>query len=270
MPRLITTDEQLHRHLPNIISPARGETPLIERLLSHIEMAERWALATFTPEFYTGITDVAERLVVAEAMRRAIPSLDIVLTPNGFGVVSTQTLTPASKARVESLTASMLELRDEAVGELLTRLPTIGQWRHSPQAEWFSQTLFPDLSFLSALHTPPSTDKWDKYVELRPQILDIEASLAEEWFSPELMQSLRTRSLGGSLSTLEKHLVSAVRAQVISFLRTAEFNSRRLSDIVNFIRSNPEGFPLWHSSATAQLFSPPKFTNKKSNAGYFF
>ena len=34
-------------------------------------------------------------------------------------------------------------------------------------------------------------------------------------------------------------------------------------DIVNFIRNNPEEFPEWHNSDTAQLFSPPKFENKK-------
>ena len=44
---------------------------------------------------------LCSRLVVADALRRAIPSLDIVLTPNGFGVVSTQNLAPASKPRVD-------------------------------------------------------------------------------------------------------------------------------------------------------------------------
>ena len=38
---------------------------------------------------------------------------------------------------------------------------------------------------------------------------------------------------------------------------------RKIFDIMNFIRNNPNEFPEWHNSDTAKLFSPPKFENKK-------
>lgn len=97
--KLIKTDAQLRSHIPHIIASVKGETPFIERLTLFLDLAEDWVKTTFTGEstFNTicGYTDsnplkiTTSRLVVAEALRRAIPSLDIVLTPNGFGVVNT-------------------------------------------------------------------------------------------------------------------------------------------------------------------------------------
>ena len=95
--KLITTEEQLCSHIPNIISSVKGETPLLEKLSLFLDLAEDWVINTFTSTstFNTicGYTDsnniriLCCRLVVAEALLRAIPSLDIVLTPNGFGIV---------------------------------------------------------------------------------------------------------------------------------------------------------------------------------------
>ena len=43
-----------------------------------------------------------------------------------------------------------------------------------------------------------------------------------------------------------------------------------LFDFVNTIRDNPEEFPQWYSSATANLYAPAVFENKKESLGYWF
>ena len=43
-----------------------------------------------------------------------------------------------------------------------------------------------------------------------------------------------------------------------------------LALIVNFIRQDESAFPEWHQSATAALFAPPIFRNRKQSSGYFF
>ena len=65
-------------------------------------------------------------------------------------------------------------------------------------------------------------------------------------------------------------IVRQVKAQVVGYLRSGSFNSRRLADIVNYIRLNPEFFSEWHQSETAKLFAPPVFRNEKKASGYFF
>lgn len=277
--KIITTEAQLRAHIPNIIATVKGEMPFIERLAHFLDLAEDWVKTTFTSEstFNTicGYTDnnnikiLCSRLVVADALRRAIPSLDIVLTPNGFGVVSTQNLAPASKPRVDRLVGSMLAHRDDCIAALLPELVGASKWLTSSQADFFGATLFPDLRIVDAVGGATGS-KWDRYLELRPQVIDLEASLAEEWLSPELMSALRSENLRGDLTQQRSEIVRQVKAQVVGYLRSGSFNSRRLADIVNYIRLNPEFFSEWHKSETAKLFAPPVFRNEKKASGYFF
>jgi len=277
--KLITTDEQLRSHLPNVIATVKGETPFIERLSLFLDLAEDWVKTTFTSEstFNTicGYTDsnnikiLCSRLVVADALRRAIPSLDIVLTPNGFAVVNTSNLVPASKPRVDRLVGSMLSHRDDCIAALLPELVGASKWLTSSQADFFGSTLFPDLAIVDNVGESTGS-KWEKFLELRPQVIDLEASLAEEWFSPELMSALRYENLSGDLTEKRSEIVRQVKAQVVSYLRSGSFNSRRLADIVNYVRLNPEFFSEWHQSETAKLFAPPIFRNEKKASGYFF
>ena len=279
MAKLITTDAQLRSHLPNIIASVKGETPFIERLALFLDLAEDWLRTTFTSEstFNTiaGYTDsnplkvLTSRLVVADALRRAIPSLDIVLSPNGFAVVNTSNLAPASKPRVDRLIGSMLSHRDDCIAALLPGLVGASKWLTSSQADFFGATLFPDLAIVDSVGNVQGC-RWERYLELRYQVIDLEASLAEEWLSPELMSALRTENLRGDLTEKRSVIVRQVKAQVVGYLRGGSFNSRRLADIVNYIRLNPEFFSEWHQSETAKLFAPPVFRNEKKASGYFF
>lgn len=279
MAKLITTDEILRQHIPNIIQTVKGEVPFIERLSLFLDLAEAWVTDTFVsvPTFNTicGYTDsnpvkiLTARLVVADALRRAIPSLDIVLTPNGFGVVNTSNLAPASKPRVDRLVGSMLAHRDDCIAALLPELPGASKWLASAQADFFGATLFPNLCICDAVGGA-TCSRWEKYLELRYQVIDLEASLAEEWLSPELMSALRSENLRGDLTSKRSEIVRQVKAQVVGYLRSGSFNSRRLADIVNYIRLNAESFEEWHKSETAKLFAPPVFRNEKKASGYFF
>ncbi len=277
--KLITTDAQLRAHIPNIIASVKGEVPFIERLALFLDLAEDWVKTTFTSEstFNTicGYTDsnniklLCSRLVVSDALRRAIPSLDIVLTPNGFGVVNTSNLAPASKPRVDRLVGSMLAHRDDCIAALLPELVGASKWLASDRATFFGATLFPDFSLIEAT-APIQGSKWERYLELRSQVVDLEASLAEEWFSPELMSALRSENLRGDLTEKRSEIVRQIKAQVVGYLRSGSFSSRRLADIVNYIRLNESDFKEWHGSKTAELFAPPVFRNRKEAKGYFF
>ena len=277
--RLITSEEQLRQHLPNIVQTVKGETPFIDRISTFIDLAEDWVKTTFTSEStFNTICGYADnniiktqtaRLVVADALRRAIPSLDIVLTPNGFGIVNSSNIAPASKPRVDRLVGSMLSHRDDCIAAMLPELVGASKWLSSSQAEYFGSTLFPTLDIVNAVGGATGS-KWDKYQELHPQIYDLEASLAEEWFSPELMAQLRSENLRGTLTGPRRSVVLGIQSQMVAYLKGGTFNSRRLADTVNYIRQRSDDFPEWHNSETAKLFTPPVFRNVKKSAGYFF
>lgn len=270
-------------HIPNAIISVKGETSLFEKISVHLEAAENWVRDTFTSDkTFNTIVGYTEdnpirvnlcRLVASEALHKAIPSLDLVFTPNGFAVTQTQNLTPASKQRVDRLIGSMLSQRDECIARLLPELVGASQWLKSAQAQFFGSTLFPDLSLIDQFPVPNSQSprsRWERFLELRPQIIDLEASIAEEFISPELMSALRSENLRGDLTGKRSEIVRQVKAQVVGYLRSGSFNSRRLADIVNYIRLNAESFEEWHKSETAKLFAPLVFRNEKKASGYFF
>lgn len=279
--KIITDQETLAPYIPNMIVNVKGETALFDKIAVHLQAAEDWVIRTFTSQKsftaivgYTAdnpIRTLTARLIVAEALRLAVPSLDLVFTPNGFAVTQTTNLTPASKQRVDRLIGSLNTLRDDCISQLLPLLPGVSQWLNSDRAEYFGATLYPTLELVNQIPVSNSqSPKWERWLELRPKVIDLEASLAEEWLSPELMSVLRDRNLRSTLPDTDKRFVSEIQAQIVGYLVNGSFNSRRLADIVNFIRKNPAAFPEWHNSATAELFSPPTFKNKKNASGYFF
>ena len=279
--RIITNQETLAAYIPNMIVNVKGETALFDKIAVRLQAAEDWVIRTFTSQKpftaivgYTAdnpIRTLTARLIVAEALRLAVPSLDLVFTPNGFAVTQTSNLTPASKQRVDRLIGSLNTLRDDCIAQLLPLLPGVSQWLNSDRAEYFGSTLFPTLEILDQFPNSNSQpSKWERWLELRPKVIDLEASLAEEWFSPELMSVLRDRNLRGTLPDTDKRFVVEIQAQIVGYLTTGSFSIRRLADIVNFIRRNPAAFPEWHNSATAELFNPSVFKNKKNASGYFF
>lgn len=283
--KLIPDNETLLRFVPNTITAVKGEKPLFDKISVHLDLAEDWVRYTFTSDkTFNAIAGYTEdnpirinlqRLIVAEALHRAIPSLDLVVTPNGFAVTQTANLVPASKPRIDRLLSSMLARRDDCIARLLSdQLPGASQWLNSPQAAYFGATLFPTLEIVKSVAPTsdlrPLTSDWDKYQALRPQIIDLEASLAEEWLSPELLSVLRERNLARTLTAVDRPLVAQIKAQIISVLQGSPISTRRMQDCVNYIRQRPSDFPEWHSSDTAKLFSPPKFINKPTAKGYWF
>ena len=276
--KIITCEVELRKYLPNVFATVKGEVSLFDKVKVDIDLAENWVIETFTSSktFNTicgyvednPIRIITAKLIASEALRRAIPSLDLVLTPNGFGVVSNQNIAPASKERVDRLIGSLADYRDECIGNLLLLLPKESEWLESAQAAFFGETLFPDLAITDQVKGTGS--KWERYLALRPMILDIEASLAEEFFSPELMVRLRNEVLRKTHTSVLARVINAIRGQVVDLLNGGSIRMRDMIDVVNHIRCNPDLFPEWLDSETAKLFAPPVFRNEKKASGYFF
>lgn len=286
---LITTNEQLTALLPNIAVSVEGETPLIEKLIPFLESAEEWVKQHFVPEPLFSEIAVAEdnhplsiinyqlmRLTAMEAFRRALPHLDVILTPNGFGIVSNTNIAPASKERISRLLDSLLENRDAAIAQLLSILCKLPQWLSTEQAEFFRATMFPNTALANRFQRI-AEGRWEQYNTLRLSLLPIEEHIATQYISEPLMATLRAQVQSRRFST-DKHkhicrVLQAVEADCLGNAASTTLSPRAhqtLSQIVELIRSNPEDFPQWYASATAQLYAPPIFENKKESKAYWF
>ena len=123
---IIGNDSELRKYIPNVLTTVEGESSLYEKMLPYLEVATDWlcrnVIATEYPAFQRVKGTMVQKCIVAEAFRLAVPSLDVVLTPNGFGIVSTDRIAPASKERIERLQSRLELYRDELIINIITQL----------------------------------------------------------------------------------------------------------------------------------------------------
>lgn len=103
------------------------------------------------------LCNVVKNWVSLRAFLGVFRQLDLVLTPTGFGVVSTNQMAPASKQRVDALIG---QLRDNALsihGRLLEELCKVSDWGQSDQARENIDTLFFDFRLLQKMQGPATS-----------------------------------------------------------------------------------------------------------------
>ncbi len=275
---LIETDQQLRAFLPNALTTVEGETPLYDKISPYLVKAQSWLAKNFTgTEILTAIGQLAQEdelrrlcahITAVDALRRAIPSLDLILTPNGFGIVSNQNIVPASADRVKRLIDSLLANRDSLANDLLDLLAQRSDWQQSPQGQFFGASLWPsfELATMAGFHT----DTWAHYQSLRLNVLNIEQDLAEHFVSEELMARLRRNMLLRQATPEERSIIDGIRQTTLEMLAGKPLDFKRMTSIVQRIRTKPHLYPEWQDSYTSMLFCRPSFENHKDAAGYWW
>lgn len=270
---IIGNDSELRKYIPNVLTTVEGESSLYEKMLPYLEVATDWlcrnVIATEYPAFQRVKGTMVQKCIVAEAFRLAVPSLDVVLTPNGFGIVSTDRIAPASKERIERLQSQLELYRDELIINIITQLQL-------NYPEWTQITIQGKSAFSTFFPTPElahlcgyTEHLFDHYQQLQPKVLLIQQRLANEFFSPELIAALledvrsRKYTYQSAYYTLRRNVIDTIRSLILEELNGHPVHPQAYYDLVNTIRNNPTVFPEWQSTATATLFEPNVFKNKK-------
>ena len=284
MPTLISDNDTLKKYVPNTLKEVAGEQLLFDKIRHHLQQAEQWLTDTFvssetmgrirTYSDNTPLLHYCRIITTAEAMLHAIPQLDLILTPNGFGIVSNQNIAPASKERIERLLLSLEKLRDDTLQIILSMLPDAHHWTASSQYDYFAATMFPGLDIIHQLGFADHI--WLRYQDTRSKLLTIEQRLETEYFSKPLMDTLRTANILSkwdmTFDTVQyKRMYQRISAIEFSILRIGEYPIPSIIDTVNIIRSAKGNvFAEWKQSDTAKLFQDHGYKNKKECGGYFF
>ena len=102
---------------------------------------------------------------------------------------------PANKERVERLLLSLEKMRDDTLSILLPLLANTEAWATSDPCQYWSQTLYPWLDLPRKLG---STDHvWQTFQAIHEKQVAIEERLANDFFSCELLATLRQAELLG-------------------------------------------------------------------------
>ena len=284
MSNLISDNTTLLKYIPNTLKAVAGETSLYDKIQYHLLHAEQWLTTTFvstdtmsrikTYSDSTPLLHFCRIIVTAEAILHAIPQLDLILTPNGFGIVSNQNIAPASKERIERLLLSLEKTRDDALQTIQPMLLEAHHWINSAPYDFFAKTMFPTLDIVHDLGF--NDHIWQRYTDIRNQLIIIEDKLARDYFSENLMETLRKCIIKNDFSStkepsVHQKLSNRIRSIEFSILRTGEFPTPSIIDAVNLIRTSKfTTFPEWWTSDLHDLFKDHGYKNKKDSAGYFF
>lgn len=282
------TNETLLRHIPNYIAAGYNETSLLDKIQPSVEIAGLWADANICPREIVAdnqkLSAMLDDVIALRALCLAAPMLDVTMHPNGLAIVNTESLAPASAERskefISALNKHLLGFIDAFIDEITeyNRMPDkpkqyeemFGKWSESRSAKkiWLA-TIFQNCSQIVSYTGIMET--WPHVINSIMIIRIQESLLAEKWISPELMVVLRKKTYPEEHWIVYAELLSVLRRELGKTLSgTSPIDRFAMRSAVELIRKNPDAFPQWHKSATARLFDPPVFRNKKKSGGYFF
>lgn len=280
MLKIITSDEILREYFPNTLVTVDDEVTFFDRISSYLITAEEWVKKqllgnSLFDAIAVGSHDtmfvLVARIIVNDSLSRAVPSLDLILTPNGFGVVNNNTIAPASKDRIDRLIQSLIFERNFCIQELLHLLRTCTEWHGSEQCHWLASSLIQSLDDDKSPENGGLINHWEEFIKLRQNAERYERELMRCWIGSDLLNALRyERATASSSSPIRYDITFALRNIVVRAVRCQELDTNLLTAIVDKIREMPDSFPEWHNHEIASYFNPPIFLNEKTSSGYMF
>ena len=277
------TDDIIRSVIPNIQLAVSGENPWVDKLNSFIIEAENFVdywIAPLSIIDKCELQDLACQFIIWRAWSKAVNILDLVLTPNGFAVVSNQTLAPASKERVAAALNNAVRQADSIACRLLDSLRKSDFWLESEKSKFYD-TLFPNLNSLDQFFLLNDQNlKFFYFLKNRYAIRKAEKFIALNYISSDVLKHLRI--LANDISLInnvadhedEIEILNAVRKAVafdvndpidhISYKKQCELIIRLLDN------SNSELSDVWRSSLTYRVLTSKPFCNEKNSSAYFF
>lgn len=263
------TNDDIRRYLPNVLTEVEGETPLAEKLAPFINSAKNWLETEYLgPDDFLcwQHNELAMGILVCKAVAAALPSLDLVVTPTGMAVVSTDTMAPASKERVERLINSLQEHIHAAIPTLLDYCHTYAEWCKSERGQYFCATFIGPRD-ADCIGMP--------YEEARRRAILVESALADRYLGHDMMGALRDDYNYRAVSR-SNSLVNLVIATVTNLIAIKDFN-RGLDQnalwhasrpIVNELNYHPTYKNMWEASM-GDIYNAMGFKNDIKGGFYF-
>ncbi len=260
--------DYIRKSIPNVILEVEGEIPLADKLAPWIRSAKDWIESEYIgPDDFLNEADNARAIyiVVMKAFADAVPSLDLVVTPTGFGVVSTDSVAPASKDRVNRLVESIRSQIDAEIDTLLEFCRQYPEWRSSERGKYFCAT------FLSSIRDCRKM-VFDSYDQMRRQAMHVESLMEERYFGHNLITRLRDEY--NSRKPYAYHdLAQQVRSAVLDVVYRSDATLENAlwlycRPIIEMIGRYPDYYDIWHDEMGSR-FQPERFNNNIKGS-YFF
>lgn len=236
------------------------------------ELLERIDVDEFAPadpdsDRLSSLQSAVRKHVCASAYIDAIPQLDLVLTPTGFGVVSNQNVVPASAERVRTLRAQLVRQRDIYFDDILDFARPFVDWSESAEGRRLFGRLFwrADQMRSFGVANPARSD-------LAERIPDIDYAAGEisRRLSPELYEALCLAESRDSVTPMQSIVITMWRQATVAHARHDGSYNGFVDQMLRFVESSLDDFPEYRDSQTYQANHFSRYENKKDDPCFFF
>lgn len=274
------TKEMFDHYVPAFLSPTEEVLDKMAASIAGTEAAAREQLGDITPYATSTITDRLNAFICRRAAYEAIPQLDLVLTATGFGVVSNQNLTPASRERVESL-REQLRKDSSTDFDLLVMNLLATEWKATTEAETFVQSLLwcPLLLRNNGVTWQNRQVYHEEMRQLMPTLRAAESKLRHvmsDELHGKILELLRLGTLSaGGVSAGYSLACKRGREYLAAYLKDRSaagetYAGTILYDLERILDKYAAAMVEYAESQEYKAKKTPRYANKKDDATYFF
>lgn len=270
---ILQSKEQFVKYVPTAAASAW------EDLITYVEASERWLRTEVlgnvlyleihdTPGKHGDLLDTCMKIISLDAYRRAIPFLDLVQNANGFAVVSSDNLAPASRDRVNRLIEATIKERDEEIEVLISYLEDTTSyhdaWKGSKAFSVLSDCLITTAKELKLLCNWHGTRT--DFLKLKPDLLLRSYTDIGKWIGREYIDELVEQQRDGDLTSDNKTVINFLKVVLANFVVGDPVNANRsLEDVITFLDKNVSKYPTYGNSVEYKVRHAEKFENSTGN-----
>ena len=205
-------------------------------------------------------------LVCMKAFANAVRRNDLILTPTGFGIVSTDKVAPASKDRVnamlDELWQNIYDTRDSLVDALIGN----ADWYDSIQAEQVVATVFCHISDYKRY----GADHEQYYIGTDPKVRAANHILIQH-ISKEFNAELLTAIRRGTVSDAQLTVIEQMKRFIGGNLAQNKYAARSAyEDLISTLDSSLETYTTYANSEAYKLNHFTHYANAADDPCYFF
>lgn len=263
------TQQEFTAHVPAAIEPT-GQ--VWKKVQQHIAAATRYVERQIVGPYFAAIESgshidtLTRRAICLQAFADAVPTLDLVLTANGFGITNGQNIAPASKERVERLLTSVRTDYDTTVNELIVALYEVDEWTQTMADRLIRFVLWEVSDFRAATGRINATrsDLLAAYPAMQNADTMIAHTISSDYLA-ELLQKVRRRTLTQAdlriVPLLHEWYGLAVCRQPLKAI--AETTLRTIDQHL-------ADYPTYTASTEYAARKTPRYENQQQHATFFW
>lgn len=261
--RFVPVTASSHDAVYESVLPSIGTTAayVCENILGEVGTAAAGSDAT--------LTECAKRYIALLAVLSVLRQLDLVLTSTGFGVVSNDNLTPASKQRVDALEGALRTDKEKARWTLLRYLCRVDGWGKQPVAYGLIDSLYDGYCFFFDSGHPQRTYiDWEAAQQAITEADEYLRVHIGDGLMNDMITAFRTNSDRYSAYQPAIRLIRQITDMWVGGRREhTDIPFRRL---IRTVESDRELYSLYFNSTAYEVNHHETFQNTKDSTAFFF